>query len=127
MYIEIYTPRPTSHLMRLPVGDAEKWGATMSNVIVHGVAPPFTWSANAQIHPAVVQACLEASGDEPTREIPWEPPTDDEWRRAALAIAKQVSLHIAGYRDHKEFAGDGCRFAWDVFDTIHLSSTRRDH
>ena len=58
---------------------------------------------------------------------PWEPPTDDEWRRAALAIAKQVSLHIAGYRDHKEFAGDGCRFAWDVFDTIHLSSTRRDH
>jgi hypothetical protein len=84
------------------------------------------WSVNRQPHPTVVQACIEASGDEPTREIPWEPPTSDEWRRAALAIAKQVVVHIAGYRDHDEFMRDRCRFAWDVFETIHLSSARRD-
>jgi hypothetical protein len=56
-----------------------------------------------------------------------EPPTSDEWWRAALAIAKQVALHIAGYRDHEEFARDGCRFAWDAFEMIHFSSARSDH
>jgi hypothetical protein len=55
-----------------------------------------------------------------------EPPTSDESRRAALAIAKQVALHIAGYRDHEEFAHDGCRFAWDAFEMIYFSSARRD-
>ena len=35
-------------------------------------------------------------------------------------------MHIAGYRDDDEFARDGCRFAWDVFETLHLPM-RRDH
>jgi hypothetical protein len=56
-----------------------------------------------------------------------EPPTSDEWRRAALAIAKQIALHIAGYRDREEFARDGCRLAWDVFEMIHFSSAHSDH
>ena len=42
------------------------------------------------------------------------PPTKDEWRRATLVIAKQIALHIAGYRDHEEFARDGGTFAWDI-------------
>jgi hypothetical protein len=98
----------------------------MSNVILRQIAPPAVWNANGQPHPAVVRACLEASGDEPNREIPLEPPSSDEWRRAALAIAKQVALHIAGYRDHEEFARDGRRFAWDAFEMIYFSSARRD-
>ena len=59
-------------------------------------------------------------------EIPLEPLNSDKSRRAALAIAKQVALHIAGYRDHEEFARDGCRFAWDAFEMIYFSSARRD-
>jgi hypothetical protein len=97
----------------------------MSDVILRQIAPPAMGNANTHPHPAVVQACLGASGDQPAREIPWEPPTSDEWRRAALSIAKQVALHIAGYRDHDEFTRDGCLFAWNVFETPHLA-TRRD-
>jgi len=44
-----------------------------------------------------------------------------------LVITKQVALQIAGYRDHDEFASDGCRFAWDVFGKIYASDARRDH
>jgi len=98
----------------------------MSNVILRQIAPPAVWSANGQPHPAVVQACLTTSRDEWIPEIPWAEPTADEWRRTAVAIAKQVALHIAGYRDHEEFARDGCRFAWDAFEMIHFSSARRD-
>ena len=99
----------------------------MSNVVLRRIAPPAMSTASGQIHPAVIEACLTNFSDERTAETPWEPPTRDEWGRAALAIAKQVALHIAGYRDHDERARDGCRFAWDVFNTIHFSSARRDH
>jgi len=98
----------------------------MNNVTLRRIAPPIEWSANQQMHPAVVQACLTTSRDERIPEIPWEEPTADEWRRAAVAIAKQVALHIAGYRDHDEFTREGCLFAWNVFETPHLA-TRRDH
>jgi hypothetical protein len=106
---------------------AQRGEVTMSNVVLRRIAPPAMSTASGQIHPAVIEACLTNFSDERTAEIPWEPPTVDEWRRAAVAIAKQVALHIAGYRDHDEFARDGSRFAWDVFDTIHFSSARRDH
>ncbi len=99
----------------------------MSNVILRQIAPPAVWSANGLPHPAVVQACLTTSRDERIPEIPWEEPTSDEWRRAAVAIAKQVALHIAGYRDGEELARDGCRFAWDVFEMIHFSSAHSAH
>ena len=107
------------------------WGcnegeAIMNNVTLRRIAPPIEWSANQQMHPAVVQACLTTFRDERIPEIPWEEPTAGEWRRAALAIAKQVAIHVAGYHDSDEFTRDGCRFAWDVFDTLHLT-TRRDH
>jgi hypothetical protein len=98
----------------------------MSNVVLRRIAPPAMSTASGQIHPAVIEACLTNFSDERTAEIPWEPPTADEWRRAALTIAKQVALHIAGYRDHDEFTRDGCLFAWNVFETPHLA-TRRDH
>ena len=98
----------------------------MNNITLRRIAPPTEWSANQQMHPAVVHACLTAIRDERILEIAWEEPTADEWRRAALAIAKQVALHVAGYRDHDEFARDGCQFAWDVFETLHLP-TRRVH
>ena len=98
----------------------------MNNVTLRRIAPPTEWSANQQMHPAVVQACLTTFRDEQIPEIRWEEPTADEWRRAALAIAKQVALHIAGYRDHDEFTREGCLFAWNVFETPHLG-TRRNH
>jgi hypothetical protein len=98
----------------------------MNNVTLHRIAPPIEWSANQQMHPTVVQACLTTFRDERIPEIPWEEPTADEWRRAAVAIAKQVALHIAGYRDYDEFTREGCQFAWNVFETSHLA-TRRDH
>jgi hypothetical protein len=98
----------------------------MNNVAPRRIAPPTEWSANQQMHPAVVQACLTTFRDGQIPEIPWEEPTADEWRRAALAIAKQVALHIAGYRDDDEFTREGCLFAWNVFETPHLA-TRRDH
>ena len=105
--------------------DARKGEATMSDAIHLRIAPPAKWSVKEQTHPAVVQACLVTSNGERT-EIIWEAPTDCEWRRAVWVIAKQVTMHIAGYRDDDEFARDGCRFAWDVFETLHLP-TRRDH
>ena len=40
------------------------------------------------MHPAVVQACFTIFRDERIPEIPWEEPTVDEWRRAAIAIAE---------------------------------------
>ena len=98
----------------------------MNNVTLRRIAPPTEWTANQQMHPAVVQACLTTFRDEQIPEIPWEEPTVDEWRRAAIAIAKQVALHIAGYHDQDEFTREGCLFAWNVFDTPHLA-TRRDH
>ena len=108
------------------MGAAVKGETIMNNVTLRRIAPPTEWSANQQMHPAVVQACLTTLRDERIPEIPWEEPTADEWRRAALAIAKQVALHIAGYREHDEFTRDGCLFAWNVFETPHLA-TRRDH
>jgi len=99
----------------------------MSNVFLRQIAPSAKWSQKRQTPPAVVQACLATFSDQPTLETSWEPPTRDEWRRAMLAIAKQVVVHIAGYRNHEEFTRDGCRFAWDVFGTIQVSSARRDH
>jgi hypothetical protein len=98
----------------------------MNNVTLRRIAPPIEWSANQQMHPAVVQACLTTFRDERIPEIPWEEPTADEWRRPAVAIAKQVAPHIAGYRDQDEFTREGCQFAWNVFETSHLA-TRRDH
>jgi hypothetical protein len=108
------------------MGAAVRGETIMNNVTLRRIAPPTEWSANQQMPPAVVQACLTIFRDERIPEIPWEEPTVDEWRRAAIAIAKQVALHIAGYRDHDEFTRDGCLFAWNVFETPHLA-TRRDH
>ena len=71
-------------------------------------------------HPCRLGACA------PCCRYGGEAPTDCEWRRAVWVIAKQVTMHIAGYRDDDEFARDGCRFAWDVFETLHLPM-RRDH
>ena len=98
----------------------------MNSGTLRRIAPPAKWSANQQLHPAIVRGCLTALSDERIPEIPWEAPTAGEWRRAALAIAKQVAIHVAGYHDSDEFTRDGCQFAWDVFDTLHLK-TRRDH
>jgi hypothetical protein len=58
------------------------------------------------------------SGDKQNRAVIWTPPTENEWRQAVLVIAKQVTMRIAGYLDENEFARDGCRFAWDVFETL---------
>ena len=90
----------------------------MGNVIVRQIAPAATWSHRGQAHPALVEACIATFNDEPAREIPWAPPTKEEWRRATLVIAKQIAVHIAGYRDHEEFARDGGMFAWDILDTV---------
>ena len=98
----------------------------MNNAVLRRIAPPAMSSANREPHPAVVEACLTTFSDGQIPEIPWEGPTADEWRRAGLAIAKQVALHIAGYRDRDEFTRDGGLFAWNVFETPHLA-TRRDH
>jgi hypothetical protein len=98
----------------------------MNNVTLHRISRPIEWSANQRMHPAVVRACLTTFRDEPIPEIPWEEPTADEWRRSAVAIAKQVAIHIAGYRDQDEFRREGCLFAWNVFETPHLG-TRRNH
>ena len=98
----------------------------MNSGTLRRIAPPAKWGANQQIHPAVVRGCLTTLSGERITEIPWEAPTAGEWRQAALAIAKQVALHIAGYRDHDEFTREGCLFAWNVFETPHLA-TRRDH
>ena len=120
-------------LFRLPapcslytIGAAVRGETIMNNVTLRRIAPPTEWSANQQMHPAVVQACLTTSRDERIPEIPWEEPTADEWRRSAVAIAKQVAIHIAGYRDQDEFTREGCLFAWNVFETPHLG-TRRSH
>jgi hypothetical protein len=112
----------TLYTMRIAV----RGETMMNNVTLHRIAPPIEWSANQQMHPAVVQACLTTFRDEQIPEIPWEEPTVDEWRRSTLAIAKQFALHIAGYRDHDEFTREGCLFAWNVFETPHVA-TRRDH
>jgi len=105
---------------------AVKGEAIMNNVTLHRISSPIEWGANQQMHPSVVQACLTTFRDEPIPEIPWEEPTADEWRRSAVAIAKQVAIHIAGYRDQDEFTREGCLFAWNVFETPHLG-TRRNH
>ena len=97
----------------------------MNNVTLRRIAPPTEWSANQSMRSAVVQACLTTFRAERIPTL-WEEPTADEWRRAAVAIAKQVALHIAGYRDYDEFTREGCQFAWNVFETSHLA-TRRDH
>jgi hypothetical protein len=98
----------------------------MNSGTLRRIAPLAKSSANQQIHPAIVRGCLATSSDERTPEIPWEAPTAGEWRRAALVIAKQVAIHVAGYHHSDEFTRDGCQFAWDVFDMHHLT-TRRDH
>ena len=98
----------------------------MTNAVLRRITPPAMSSADREPHPAVVEACLTTFSDGQIPEIPWEEPTADEWRRAALAIAKQVALHIAGYREYDEFTREGCQFAWNVFETSHLA-TRRDH
>jgi hypothetical protein len=98
----------------------------MSNMALRRIARPARRSVNGQTHPAVVAGCLTTFSDEQTPEIPWEAPTSEDWRRAALVIAKQVALHIAGYRDHAEFARDRCQFAWDIFETIQVTG-RRGH
>jgi hypothetical protein len=108
------------------MGAAVRGEAIMNNVTLRRIARPTEWSANQPMHPAVVQACLTTSRDERIPEIAWEEPTADEWRRGALAIAKQVALHIAGYRDHDEFTREGCLFAWNVFETPR-PATRCDH
>jgi len=100
--------------------------AIMSNVVLRRIAPPVSGSESEQFHPTIVEACLTAINGERTSETAWEAPTRDEWRRAALIIAKQVALHIAGYRDHEEFARDGCRFAWDVYEILQVTG-RRGH
>jgi hypothetical protein len=41
-----------------------------------------------------------------------------------LVIAKQVALQIAGYRDHDEFASDGCRFAPGMSSERFMPRTR---
>ena len=41
-------------------------------------------------------------------------------------IAKQVVVHIAGYRNHEDFTRDGCKFAWDLMKTS-LLGVYRDH
>lgn len=87
----------------------------MSNVVLHQIAAT---------HPAIVQARLTSCTDNETPEIIWEAPTEKEWRRAALAIAKRVALHVAGYRDNDEFARDGCQFAWNVFEAFHRKNGR---
>ena len=97
----------------------------MNNMTLRRTAPRSERSANQQMHPSVVEACLTTFGNEQT-ETQWEEPTADEWRRAVMVIAKQVALRFAGYRDHDEFARDGWLVALDVFETRDLS-TRRDH
>ena len=96
----------------------------MSNVILHRI-PPAVWSASGETHPLVVEACLTTLSDERTSEFPWETPTEAEWRRVALVIAKQFTVRVAGYRDHDEFVRDDCQSAWDIFETLH-QTVRRD-
>ncbi len=87
----------------------------MSHLVLHRIAAT---------HPAIVQACLTSCTDNETADVLWEAPTENEWRRAALAIAKQVAFRVAGYRDEDEFARDGCQFAWDVFEAFQRTSCR---
>jgi hypothetical protein len=94
----------------------------MSNTALRRIARPTKWSANGQIHPAIIEGCLTTFSDQQTAKTPWEAPTNDEWRRAALVIAKQVALHIAGYRDHDEFERDGGQFVWDVFEMFPVTT-----
>lgn len=96
----------------------------MSNVILHRIAPP-VWSASGETHPLVVEACLTTLSDGGASEFPWEAPTEAEWRRVALVVAKQFTLRVAGYCDHDEFVRDDCQSAWDIFETVHLT-VRRD-
>jgi len=98
----------------------------MNSGTLRRIAPPAKWGANQQIHPAVVRGCLTTLSGERITEIPWEAPTAGEWRQAALAIAKQVAIRVAGYHDADEFTRDGCQFAWDAFEMIHFSWARRD-
>jgi hypothetical protein len=83
------------------------------------------WSGSEETHPLVVEACLTTLSDERTSEFPWETPTEAEWRRVALVIAKQFTVRVAGYRDHDEFVRDDCQSAWDIFETLH-QTVRRD-
>jgi hypothetical protein len=91
-------------------------------LVLRRIAPPVSGRESEQFHPTIVEACLTAINDERTSEIAWEAPTRDEWRRAALIVAKQVALHIAGYRDHEEFERDGGEFVWDVFEMFPVTA-----
>jgi hypothetical protein len=98
----------------------------MRDAIQFRIAPPAWLSGKWPSHPRIVRACLMTSSDRRTPAVIWSPPTENEWRQAVLVIAKQVTMRIAGYLDEDEFARDGCRFAWDVFETLPLP-TRRDY
>jgi hypothetical protein len=91
---------------------------------LHRIAP-LVCGASGETHPLVVEACLTTLSDERTSEFRWETPTEAEWRRPVLVIAKQFTLQVAGYRDHDVFVRDDCHSAWDIFETLHLT-VRRD-
>jgi len=58
----------------------------MSDLSLHQIAPPARLNQARQTHPAVVHDCFATFNDESSRETLWEPPSDDEWRRAMLVI-----------------------------------------
>lgn len=105
-------------------GAQEQREGTMSDLFLHQIAPRARWSQARQTHAAVVQASIGILSDELNQESIWAPPSHDEWRRAMLVIAKQVVVHIAGYRNHEDFSRDGCKFAWDVFNASPLGTYR---
>lgn len=96
----------------------------MSASIYFRTAPPIRRSGKWHPHVRGVETCLMISGGERKPEIIWEAPTDDEWRRAVRVIAEHVAVRLAGYRDHDEFARDGCRFVKHVFETDCLRRHR---
>lgn len=61
--------------------------------------------------PRVIQACRVNSREKRAPKVIWEPPNDAEWRRAVRVVAKQVTMHIAGYLNQDEFEQDGCLFS----------------